>query len=109
LQHGRIAAANMTGEQRPYTELPYFFSHMGGLHIDVVGDMSRRQQSVRRGTLSLEPGFAQFYFADDLLQAVLCINGDPALLQAARERIAERRPVAHPEACADEGYDLASL
>ena len=82
---------------------------MGALHIDVVGDMSRRQQSVRRGTLSLEPGFSQFYFADGLLQAVLCINGDPALLQAARERIAERRPVANPEACADEGRDLASL
>jgi 3-phenylpropionate/trans-cinnamate dioxygenase ferredoxin reductase component len=109
LQHGRVAAANMTGEQRAYTELPYFFSHMGGLHIDVVGDMSRRQQSVRRGALSLEPGFTQFYFADDLLQAVLCINGDPALLQAARERIAERRPVTRPEACADEGCDLASL
>ena len=107
LQHGRVAAANMTGEQRAYTELPLF--PMGALHIDVVGDMSRRQQSVRRGALSLEPGFAQFYFADDLLQAVLCINGDPALLQAARERIAERRPVARPEACADEGCDLASL
>jgi len=109
LQHGRVAAANMTGEQRAYTELPYFFSHMGELHIDVVGDMSRRQQSIRRGTLSLETGFSQFYFADSLLQAVLCINGDPALLQAARERITERRPMAHPEACADEGRDLASL
>jgi 3-phenylpropionate/trans-cinnamate dioxygenase ferredoxin reductase subunit len=109
LQHGRIAATNMTGERRAYTELPYFFSHMGELHIDVVGDMSRRQQSVRRGTLSLESGFSQFYFADSLLQAVLCINGDPALLQAARERITERRPVAHPEACADEGCDLAAL
>ena len=109
LQHGRVAAANMTGEQRAYTELPYFFSHMGELHIDVVGDMSRRQQSIRRGTLSLESGFSQFYFADSLLQAVLCINGDPALLQAARERITERRPMAHPEACADEGRDLASL
>ena len=77
--------------------------------VDVVGDMSRRQQSVRRGTLSLDPGFSQFYFADGLLQAVLCINGDPALLQAARERITERRPVTHPEACAEEGRDLASL
>jgi len=109
LQHGRVAGANMTGEQRSYTEPPYFFSYMGALHIDVVGDMSRRQQSVRRGALSLEPGFAQGYFADGLLQAVLCINGDPALLQAARERIAEWRPVTDPAAFADEGRDLASL
>ncbi len=109
LQHGRVAGANMTGDQRSYTELPYFFSHMGPLHIDVIGDMSRRQQSVRRGALSLEPGFAQFYFADDLLQAVLCINGDPALFQAARARVAERRPVSDPAAFADEGRDLASL
>src|SRR5438105_11089861 len=109
LQHGRIAAANMTGEQRAYTELPYFFSYMGPLHIDVVGDMSQRQQCVRRGALGLEPGFSQGYFAEGLLQAVLCINGDPALLQAARERITERRPVTAPEAFADTTRDLASL
>jgi 3-phenylpropionate/trans-cinnamate dioxygenase ferredoxin reductase subunit len=109
LQHGRIAAANMTGEQRAYTELPYFFSYMGSLHIDVVGDMSQRQQCVRRGDLGLEPGFTQCYFAEGLLQAVLCINGDPALLQAARERISERRPVTAPEAFADVTRDLASL
>ena len=109
LQHGRVAGANMTGDQRSYTELPYFFSHMGPLHIDVIGDMSRRQQSVRRGAQSLEPGFTQFYFADDLLQAVLCINGDPELFQAARQRCAERRPVSDPAAFADEGRDLASL
>lgn len=109
LQHGRVAGTNMTGGQRSYTELPYFFSHMGPLHIDVIGDMGRRQQSVRRGALSLEPGFTQFYFADDLLQAVLCINGDPDLFQAARQRVAERRPVTDPAAFADEGRDLASL
>ena len=109
LQHGRVAGANMTGERRSYTELPYFFSHMGPLHIDVIGDMSRRQHSVRRGALSLEPGFAQFYFADDLLQAVLCINGDPDLFQAARQRVAERRPVRDPAAFADAGRELASL
>lgn len=101
LQHGRVAGANMTGEQRPYTELPYFFSHMGPLHIDVVGEMSRRQHTVRRGALSLTPGFTQFYFADECLQAVLCINGDPAILQAAREHITERQPVTDPEACAE--------
>lgn len=101
LQHGRVAGANMTGEQRPYTELPYFFSHMGALHIDVVGELSRRQQTVRRGELRADPGFTQCYFADGLLQAVLCINGDSAILQAAREHIAERRPVSDPEACAD--------
>jgi 3-phenylpropionate/trans-cinnamate dioxygenase ferredoxin reductase component len=109
LQHGRVAGTNMTGGQRSYTELPYFFSHMGPLHIDVIGDMSRRQQSVRRGALSLEPGFTQFYFADDLLQAVLCINGEPALFQAARERVAERRPVTDPAAFADAGRELGSL
>jgi len=64
---------------------------------------------VRRGALSLDPGFAQFYFADDLLQAVLCINGDPDLFQAARARCAERRPVSDPGAFADEGRELASL
>lgn len=109
LQHGRVAGANMTGERQAYAELPYFFSHMGPLHIDVVGDMGKRQLSVRRGALDLAAGFTQFYFAEDLLQAVLCINGDPELLQAARERIMQRRPVANPAAFADAAHDLATL
>ena len=69
LQHGRTAGANMAGAHLAYTDLPYFFSHMGALHIDVIGDMSVRHQCVRRGPLSLEPGFTQFYFADGFLQA----------------------------------------
>jgi 3-phenylpropionate/trans-cinnamate dioxygenase ferredoxin reductase subunit len=109
LQHGRVAGTNMTGEHRAYTELPYFFSFMGDVHINVVGDMSRRQQCVRRGVLGLDPGFMQGYFADGLLQAVLSINRDGELLQAARERILLRRPVARPEVFADETQDLASL
>ena len=109
LQHGRTAGANMAGARLAYAELPYFFSHMGALHVDVIGDMSVRQQSVRRGPLSLEPGFAQFYFAAGLLQAALFINGKPELLQAARERIAQRRPVTDPAAFADETRDLAAL
>lgn len=109
LQHGRTAGANMAGARLSYTELPYFFSHMGSLHIDVVGDMSVRQQCVRRGPLSLEPGFTQFYFGDGLLQAALFVNGAPELLQAARERIAQRRPVADPAGFADETRDLAVL
>ena len=109
LQHGRTAGANMAGARLAYAELPYFFSHMGDLHIDVIGDMSSRQQCVRRGPLGLEPGFTQFYFADGLLEAALFVNGKPELLQAARERIALRRPVASPDMFADETRDLAAL
>jgi 3-phenylpropionate/trans-cinnamate dioxygenase ferredoxin reductase subunit len=109
LQHGRLAGANMTGEPRAYMELPYFFSFMGALQINVMGDMSRRAQCVRRGELRLEPGFVQFYFADGLLQAALSINRNGALLQAVRERSLSRRPVTHPEAFADETQDVAAL
>jgi 3-phenylpropionate/trans-cinnamate dioxygenase ferredoxin reductase subunit len=109
LQHGRLAGANMTGEQRAYMELPYFFSFMGALQINVMGDMSRREQCVRRGELHLEPGFVQFYFADGLLQAALSINRNGTLLQAVRERILSRRPVMHPAAFADETQDVTAL
>jgi hypothetical protein len=64
---------------------------------------------VRRGALGLEPGFMQFYFADGLLQAALSVNCEGALLQAARERILQRRPVTQPETFADETQDLALL
>ena len=109
LQHGRVAGANMTGERQAYTELPYFFSFMGEVQLNVIGDMSRRERWVRRGDLCLDPGFVQFYFADGLLQAMLSVNRNGTLLQAARERIAQRRPVADPAAFADEERDIATL
>ena len=101
LQHGRTAAANMTGTRQPYTELPYFFSFMGDLQLNVIGEMQHRDLSIRRGPLGLDPGFAQFYFADGLLQAVLSVNRNSALLQAARVHIQERQPVTDPNALAD--------
>ena len=82
---------------------------MGAINLNVVGDMSRREQCIRRGELGLEPGFVQFYFADGLLQAVLSVNRNGALLQAARERILTRRSVQSPEAFADESNDVALL
>jgi len=80
LQHGRIAGMHMSGGRQAYTELPYFFSFMGELYLNVVGDMRRRTQCVRRGALSLDPGLIQFYFADGLLQAALSVNRNGALL-----------------------------
>jgi NADPH-dependent 2,4-dienoyl-CoA reductase/sulfur reductase-like enzyme len=109
MQHGRTAAANMTGERQAYTELPYFFSTMGDINLNVIGDMGKREQCVRRGPLHLDPGFAQFYFAEGLLQAVLSVNRNGPLLQAAKERILTRQPVADPLAFADETKDIASL
>ncbi len=109
MQHGRTAAVNMTGERQAYTELPYFFSTMGDINLNVIGDMGKREQCVRRGPLNLDPGFAQFYFAEGLLQAVLSVNLNGPLLQAARERILTRQPVADPEAFADETKEIASL
>ncbi len=109
MQHGRTAAANMTGERQAYTELPYFFSTMGDINLNVIGDMGKREQSVRRGPLSLDPGFAQFYFAEGLLQAVLTVNRNGQLLQAAKERILTRQPVANPEAFADEANEMETL
>lgn len=109
LQHGRTAGANMTGQRQVYDALPYFFSTMGAINLNVVGDMSRRDHCIRRGELGLQAGFAQFYFADGLLQAVLAVNRNGALLQAARERILTRRAVQNPEAFADESNDVALL
>ena len=108
LQHGRTAGANMTGARQAYTDLPYFFSFMGDLQLNVVGEMQRRDLTVRRGPLDLDPGFVQFYFADGRLQAVLSVNRNGALLQAAKAHILERRPVTDAQALADALYNSAS-
>jgi hypothetical protein len=44
----------------------------------------------------------QFYFAGGILEAILSVNHNGAVLQAARERIQQRQPVGDPEALINE-------
>ncbi|MBI3286759.1 MAG: FAD-dependent oxidoreductase [Chloroflexi bacterium] len=109
VKHGQVAGANMAEERLAFEELPYFFSYQFKLNINVFGDMSHWDQMVRRGRLSVDPGFLQFYFEGHRLNAVLSVNRKAAELQAAQRLIAARRPGEQPALLADESIDLEHI
>jgi NADPH-dependent 2,4-dienoyl-CoA reductase/sulfur reductase-like enzyme len=74
VKHGKTAGANMAGERRSFSDLPYFFSFMFEMNINVYGDMSARERTIRRGSLTSEKGFFQFYLAGDRVVAFLSMN-----------------------------------
>ncbi|MBV9213535.1 MAG: FAD-dependent oxidoreductase [Actinobacteria bacterium] len=101
--HGKTAAANMLGKQKPHEEIPYFWSDLSdwtGLEYVGVGGGER----VIRGSLD-EGRFTAFSLDDGRLVSALSV-GRSDDLQHARRMIAERA-TPDPEALAAEGTDLA--
>ncbi len=109
VKHGERAGANMAGEKKAFTELPYFFSFQFNLSIHAIGDLSQRDRFVRRGLLQVPPGFAQFYFKDNRLNAVLLVNRPPQELNEARKLIAEQRTFANTDRFSDESIPLNQI
>jgi NADPH-dependent 2,4-dienoyl-CoA reductase/sulfur reductase-like enzyme len=110
VKHGKVAGANMAGGQESFNELPYFFSFMFKLRIEVWGHISPEAKVVRRGQLELteKGGFAQFYVKDDMVDAYLSVNRSFKEAQAAQKLILSRRQV-QVSSLQDEKTDLSSL
>ena len=67
---GNRAGRNMAGDEEPYTVLPYFFSDLFDLALEVWGNLDSWDQTVLRGSLE-EGSYAFYYFDGDKLTGVL--------------------------------------
>ncbi len=106
LNHGRTAAANMLGQERPHDVVPYFFSDLADwLSIEYVGPGEGRP--IVRGSLE-EASFTVFYVEDGRVRAALTAGDRGQDLEHARRLIKEGATV-DERLLADESSDLASL
>lgn len=72
-RQGMRAGRNMAGENKPYRTLPYFFSDLFDISLEVWGDLSAWDQTVQRG--KLESGsYAFYYFHKGQMVGVLAVN-----------------------------------
>jgi 3-phenylpropionate/trans-cinnamate dioxygenase ferredoxin reductase subunit len=108
-KQGAVAGLNMTGHRKAFDELPYFFSNQFDLEINAFGDLSQHTSTVRRGNLSAETGFIQFYFDGQVLNGVLSVNADWNEIERAKSLIENRRPFADPSTLSDESRILSSF
>lgn len=74
IRQGETAGMNMTGKQKSFMNLPYFFSFMFNLRIEVYGDMSKYDTVIARGPIGENGGFAKFYVDQDVVNAVMLVQ-----------------------------------
>jgi 3-phenylpropionate/trans-cinnamate dioxygenase ferredoxin reductase subunit len=103
---GRGIAANITGGDKPYTKLPYFWSDQYDVNMEYRGNASGDDRAVWRGDRD-GLSFSVFYIRDGLIEAVLSMN-DSKTNELGGKLIESRRPV-NESALANMSVDLAEL
>jgi 3-phenylpropionate/trans-cinnamate dioxygenase ferredoxin reductase subunit len=73
LNQGAAAGANASGEPKPYTRLPYFFSDQYDLGLEYVGYASADDSVVIRGDLGKRE-FIAFYHRNGIVTAGMNVN-----------------------------------
>jgi 3-phenylpropionate/trans-cinnamate dioxygenase ferredoxin reductase subunit len=103
---GRGIAANITGGDKPYAKLPYFWSDQYDVSMEYRGNASGDDRAVWRGDRD-GLAFSVFYLRNGLIDAVLSMN-DSKTNEVGGKLIESRRPVSE-SALADMSVDLAEI
>lgn len=104
--HGAAVGRVMAGDERPFSEVPWFWSDQYDLHIQYVGAGLPWDRTVVRGRLG-EPPFTVFYLEGERLRAALGVNDARTVIQA--RRLLERRLEVGPDRLQDPSVDLKAL
>jgi 3-phenylpropionate/trans-cinnamate dioxygenase ferredoxin reductase component len=113
-KHGTAAARSMLGNTEAYAYIHSFWSDQYEHKLEYVGQASRWDQFVIRGSLD-ERRLVGFYLQGGRLRAAVGLDrgGDPELEPqselAACASLVARRATLPPDALADEGVELQSL
>ena len=106
VDQARTVAATVTGQEKPYEAVPWFWSDQYDLKLQMVGLSGGHDAMVTRGDMA-EGKFSLFYYRDGRLLAVDSVNR-PADHMLGRKLLGARISP-DPAAAADPGFDLKSL
>ncbi|MFI5009681.1 MAG: NAD(P)/FAD-dependent oxidoreductase [Solirubrobacterales bacterium] len=88
--HGKTAALNMLGAERPHTEVPYFFSDLADwASLEYVGPAREWDEEIVRGSLE-EGSFLVWYLKDGRVVGALSVGRSDDLDHARRLIVAGR-------------------
>jgi 3-phenylpropionate/trans-cinnamate dioxygenase ferredoxin reductase component len=108
--HGKTAALNMLGQDKPHEVVPYFFSVLGDWgELEYVGPAREWDEEIVRGSTA-EGSFTTFYLQQGSVQAALTFGRSDDLDQA-RRLISDTGslPESQRAALADTDSDLAAV
>lgn len=104
MEQARVAASNMTGGDKTYASIPWFWSDQYDLKLQMVGFSSDADEHITRGDPSTQQ-FAMFYFKDDKVIAADAVNSAKEFMVAKQliGKSVDREKLADPD------VDLKSL
>ena len=106
LGQARAAAATLLGEDKPYAEVPWFWSDQYDLKLQIVGLTQGYDECVMRGDPRAR-AFSCFYLREGRLIAVDAINSPREFMRA--KSLVARAAVVDPAQLADPDVDLKTF
>jgi 3-phenylpropionate/trans-cinnamate dioxygenase ferredoxin reductase subunit len=107
IEQGKTAAAALTGKNKPYDQVPWFWSDQYDLKLQIAGLSSGYTQAVTRGDPETGRSFAVFYLKDGVLVAVDAVNRAPEFMMS-KMLIAQRAKL-DPARLADETIHMKEI
>jgi len=107
IEQGKTAAATLAGREKPYNQVPWFWSDQYDLKLQIVGLSTGYTQAVVRGDPTTGRSFAVFYLKDGVLIAVDAINRAPEFMMA--KMLTAKKAVLDPARIADESIAVKEL
>jgi 3-phenylpropionate/trans-cinnamate dioxygenase ferredoxin reductase subunit len=107
IEQGKTAAAAMMGKEKPYSQVPWFWSDQYDLKLQIAGLSQGYTQAVTRGNPETDRNFAVFYLKDGVLIAVDAVNRAPEFMMS-KMLIAQHTKV-DPARLADETISMKEI
>ncbi len=84
LEQGKTAAASICGKEKPYAQVPWFWSDQYDLKLQIVGLSAGYDEAVVRGDPDNSRSFAVFYLKDGVMIASDAVNRAPEHMMSRR-------------------------
>ena len=107
IEQGKTAAAALAGHEKPYNQVPWFWSDQYDLKLQIVGLSTGYTEAVVRGDPAAGRSFAVFYLKDGVLIAVDAINRAPEFMMA--KMLTAKRTKLDPARIADESIGVKEI
>jgi 3-phenylpropionate/trans-cinnamate dioxygenase ferredoxin reductase subunit len=108
IEQGKTAAAAMVGKaDKPYDQVPWFWSDQYDLKLQIAGLSAGYTEAVTRGDPETGRSFAVFYLKDGVLIAVDAVNRPPEFMMS--KMLIAKRAKLDPARLADENINMKEV
>jgi len=107
LEQGKTAAAAICGKEKPYAQIPWFWSDQYDMKLQIAGLSAGYDEAVVRGNPDEGRSFAVFYLKDGVLIATDTVNRAPEHMMSRRLIAAKAKIPA--ERLADENISMKEM